>query len=215
MKHRLKLLYNSMAVVLFVVIVFSFANWAFASDQTILINENTIGDLCSILPSLTNTAGNGNEIVISENIDPDAGGAVIFNCLTLSVQNRGNVPSLNWVGVDNGNFTNGSFISPLRVSFDSLGTYYYSGYAPFPDFQNITPRYTLNVINEILPPLPESNNGFGSFLGTTTPLSIIGDVAGGVQATTGAISPVYAFAGVPVAFSIGGALLWFIRRSTG
>jgi hypothetical protein len=42
----------------------------------------------------------------------------------------------------------------------------------------------------------------------------VASVTGGVQDTTGSISPVVAFAGVPLAFTIGGYLLWFIRRST-
>jgi hypothetical protein len=60
---------------------------------------------------------------------------------------------------------------------------------------------------------PVIESGFSSFLGTTTPLSIISDVTGGVQSTAGGITPAMGLVGVPVAFGIGSYLLWFIRRS--
>jgi len=61
---------------------------------------------------------------------------------------------------------------------------------------------------------PQVDSGFGSFLGTTTPLALAGEITEAVQITGDNLAGVVTFAGVPLAFTIGGYLLWFIRRSS-
>lgn len=53
------------------------------------------------------------------------------------------------------------------------------------------------------------------FLGSTTPNDILASVTQGVQTTGEALWPLLVFAGVGVAFVIGGYVVSFIRKSIG
>jgi hypothetical protein len=54
-----------------------------------------------------------------------------------------------------------------------------------------------------------------NFLGSTTPQDLLASVTTGVQSTGEALWPLLVFAGIGLAFTIGGYLIAFIRKSVG
>jgi hypothetical protein len=53
------------------------------------------------------------------------------------------------------------------------------------------------------------------FLGTTTPADLVASVTTGVQDTGASLWPLFAFVGISLAFTIGGYVISFIRKSVG
>lgn len=53
------------------------------------------------------------------------------------------------------------------------------------------------------------------FLGSTTPAALVASVTTGVQTTGASLWPLFAFVGIGLAFTIGGYVITFIRKSVG
>lgn len=53
------------------------------------------------------------------------------------------------------------------------------------------------------------------FLGSTTPTDLLASVTTGVQDTGVALWPLFVFVGIPLAFTIAGLVIGFIRSSFG
>lgn len=53
------------------------------------------------------------------------------------------------------------------------------------------------------------------FLGTTTPADVLASVTNGVQTTGANLWPLLVFVGIPLAFTIGGLVVAFIKSTTG
>lgn len=195
MKRTVKAIFNGLLIWLFIILAFAFYSTAFAQSVTV-----NVGDIYEF-PCVGNDPDESIYIaeLLVNPIEENFGENLEGRCVPGSTFFE--QPSSAYFGyrVEGENNVN-------KFIFTEPGVFY--GYEFDVSGNNVTQTFTITVNEQ------NTSSGFGSFLGTTTPLSIIGDVTGGVQASSADILPVVGVVGVPLAFTIGGYLLWFIRRST-